>query len=259
MIAWGGYKEEDFPTICPTTSRIYPAGARYNPVSDTWTLMATSPAPEPRAFHSAVSTGNLMLIWGGEGNVPQPYRGLRDGGSYVLVEDYDGDSYGVCNGDCNDTDPSIHPGVVEVCNGVDDNCNGTTDEGFDQDGDGHTSCNGDCNDLDPGSWNFPVEVLGLSLDQSVSTNLSWSDVGPLIGPAVTYDMVSSSMGPGTGINFSSGACLQSGSGSPNYTDPRTGPSLGGGYWYLVRSRNSCGIGTFGASSGGAERILPSCP
>jgi hypothetical protein len=142
---------------------------------------------------------------------------------------------------------------------VDDDCNGATDEGFDQDGDGITACNGDCNDLDPGSWGFPVELSGLSVDQSVPTNLSWSDVGPLIGPAVTYDLVSGSMGPVTGINFSSGACLQPGLGSPNYPDPRTGPSPGGAYWYLVRSKNSCGIGTFGASSGGAERILPSCP
>ncbi|MCS6980061.1 MAG: MopE-related protein [Flavobacteriales bacterium] len=31
--------------------------------------------------------------------------------------------------DCNDTDAAIYPGAVEVCNGVDDNCNGTVDEG----------------------------------------------------------------------------------------------------------------------------------
>ena len=254
MIVWGGYKDGDTPA-CNT--RIYPTGGRYNPVSDSWTLM-TLPAPEPRAYHSAVSTGNLMLIWGGEGGFSQQ-RPLRDGGSYVLVEDYDGDSFGTCDGDCNDTDPSIHPGAVEACNGVDENCNGATDEGFDQDGDGRTSCNGDCNDLDPGTWGSPVELSGVIVGQSVPTNLNWSDVGPLIGPGVTYDMVSGSMGPQTGINFSSGACLQSGLGSPNYTDPRTGPSPDGGYWYLVRSRNSCGIGTFGASSSGAERILPSCP
>ncbi len=44
--------------------------------------------------------------------------------------------------DCDDTKASVHPGVVEVCNGIDDNCNGTIDEGVqttfyrDADGDG---------------------------------------------------------------------------------------------------------------------------
>ena len=45
--------------------------------------------------------------------------------------------------DCNDEAASVHPDATEVCNGVDDNCDGTTDEGVttpwyvDADGDGH--------------------------------------------------------------------------------------------------------------------------
>ncbi len=56
--------------------------------------------------------------------------------------------------DCDDLDPSIHPGTVELCNGVDDNCDGfTDDEVVDWDGDGFyaAGCPGglDCDDTDP--------------------------------------------------------------------------------------------------------------
>jgi hypothetical protein len=46
--------------------------------------------------------------------------------------------------DCDDTDLHVHPAADEVCNGADDDCDGTIDEGFslmpwyrDADGDGH--------------------------------------------------------------------------------------------------------------------------
>ncbi|MEJ7681705.1 MAG: putative metal-binding motif-containing protein [Segetibacter sp.] len=50
------------------------------------------------------------------------------------------------NTDCDDSKATVHPGATEVCNGIDDDCDGQTDEGFDADGDGYTSCNGDCDD-----------------------------------------------------------------------------------------------------------------
>jgi hypothetical protein len=40
--------------------------------------------------------------------------------------DCDGDGYNYTV-DCNDDNPNIHPGAVEVCNALDDNCDGTID------------------------------------------------------------------------------------------------------------------------------------
>jgi Notch-like protein len=68
--------------------------------------------------------------------------------------DVDGDGYQSCQRcvaepcnagphDCNDVQglgARINPDITEVCNGIDDNCNGQIDEGLDLDGDGFLTC-----------------------------------------------------------------------------------------------------------------------
>ena len=85
--------------------------------------------------------------------------------------------------DCDDSDPEIHPGLLEICDHKDNNCDGRIDEGAtilafpDVDGDGHgdqnsegvavcqsdftaaqrrrewlSDKNNDCNDADPDHW-----------------------------------------------------------------------------------------------------------
>ena len=42
----------------------------------------------------------------------------------------------MCSGDCDDTNPAVLPGGVEVtCNGLDDDCDGAVDETFDLESD----------------------------------------------------------------------------------------------------------------------------
>ena len=47
-----------------------------------------------------------------------------------LDKDGDGHPPVVCGGDdCDDTSPDVHPGATELCDGKDQNCNGTADDG----------------------------------------------------------------------------------------------------------------------------------
>jgi hypothetical protein len=71
-----------------------------------------------------------------------------DGVGDVCEEDMDGDADPDVT-DCQPLDPAIHHGAVEVCDNVDQNCNGNIDEGFpDADGDGVANCMDDDDDGD---------------------------------------------------------------------------------------------------------------
>ena len=59
-----------------------------------------------------------------------PGQGDGDGnGLGDACQDHDGDGY-FADVDCDDNIAAIHPGVPEICNAKDDDCDGTVDEGF---------------------------------------------------------------------------------------------------------------------------------
>jgi hypothetical protein len=98
-------------------------------------------APDPR-LQDAAGDGQDDAVHASDGTTPTDGSlppgpdATVDGG---LCVDHDGDGYGngpACLGpDCDDTNPNVHPGALEICNGFDDNCNGQTDEGI-----GDVSC-----------------------------------------------------------------------------------------------------------------------
>lgn len=102
--------------------------------------------------------------------------------------DMDADGTTNCENDCDDTDSSIHPGALEVCDGKDNNCNGMVDEGVaivfyrDADGDtygsgaettlgcqppdGFVTDNTDCNDAAAGIHPGAEEVCSDAIDNN---------------------------------------------------------------------------------------------
>lgn len=68
--------------------------------------------------------------------------------------------------DCNDTLATCYPGAPELCDGLDNNCDGIIpSEEFDNDGDGVTACEGDWDDTDPNSYpNAPEICDGIDND-----------------------------------------------------------------------------------------------
>jgi len=62
--------------------------------------------------------------------------------------DEDRDGFRLCDGDCDDFEPARFPGNTELCDGLDNDCNGETGDEEDDDGDGVRICAGDCDDSD---------------------------------------------------------------------------------------------------------------
>ncbi|MGH7965441.1 MAG: MopE-related protein [Candidatus Binatia bacterium] len=140
-------------------SQILPAGAftqKGTPPQATWTFkgatggltkLVITQASEQWTFNANASG---ITLAGTTNPIPITVQIGNDSGALTLVfavtdrpqkaifkfpagakGDADGDGVSVKRGDCDDQNPLIFPGAPELCNSTDDNCNITTDEGFD--------------------------------------------------------------------------------------------------------------------------------
>jgi PKD repeat protein len=130
------------PGATPSTSSSQnPSVNYYTPGTYSVTLVASNSGTSNEVTYSAMITVSPTATW------------------YL---DADNDGYGISGvsisactqpagyvsqaGDCNNNNASVNPAATEICNGIDDNCVGGIDEGFDADNDGYTTCGGDCDD-----------------------------------------------------------------------------------------------------------------
>ncbi len=140
-----------------------------------------------------------MLQWNGEKWITIAAESLIR----YFYRDKDGDGFGdktqavggitapdgfvANNSDWDDNNPATNPVAIEVCDGIDNNCNRLIDEGFDKDSDGYRVCgtrNGpagtylkptatlaDCNDQNP-NLHPGLPVL---LDDGIDNNCDGAD------------------------------------------------------------------------------------
>ncbi len=123
--------------------------------------------------------GCLMDLYCGWNLAEQRYTcgtaGGEDGtGTYPrdCPDDEDGDGSSFPD-DCDDTNPDVHPGADEICDGVDDNdCDGVDDPAeIDHDGDGYSKCTGDCDDGAPDVYPGAPDACGDGVDSDCGGDL----------------------------------------------------------------------------------------
>ena len=151
-----------------------------------------------------------------------------DGDPLMWPVDSDGDGVSSCDGDCAPLDPTILPGAVEVCDGLDGDCDGLLppDE-VDGDGDGDPAC-ADCDDTDPA-------VTGIDEDGDTwqACDGDCNDANPAINPDAT-DVVDTGVDQncdgvdGTDVDQDGWASIPSGGDDCDDADPTVNPADGDG-------------------------------
>jgi subtilase family serine protease len=147
-------------------------------------------------------------------NIDDNCNGVVDEGvKLTFYADVDGDGYGnpaasimACaqpggyvtnNTDCNDGNANVHPGAVEICNGLDDNCDGTIDEGFTYSLSANSILSSNGNIFCAGTSTMLTITGGLL---GSSADWLWYEGGCGAGPASIGSGTSISVNPSAGIH-----------------------------------------------------------
>jgi N-acetylneuraminic acid mutarotase len=285
MVIWGGNE-----LINATSESPLDTGGRYDPVTDEWSPTSTSSAPAARYWHSAVSTGGVMVVWGG---LVQSGEAVNSGGRYDP-----GTDLWTSTSSAGAPVPRVYHtavwtgsfmfvwgGTAPLYSAFETGGRYALGHSVDDDGDGFSECGGDCNDADAGIRPGAIEVCDgldndcsgvvddvaipsgtplLSVDATPAgdTLLSWSPVGG----ATSYDSARGDLtilvSSGGDFSAATRACLLNNFAGVSY-EVADMPSAGTGFWYLIRAVNCGGPGTYDSDGSGQvgrrDTGLTACP
>jgi hypothetical protein len=187
-------------TVLLTAGDTYLVGAHWDLASD---FARVFPSAGARTITFADYLGSVGESGTSLPTDPDPTPSTFNGDFWVRLEsladdedDTDGDGYYACDGDnngaiddCNDDSSLQYEGFPEVCDGLDNDCDGSvpTDE-LDEDNDGVAECLGDCQDDEPAVYPGADEICdGLDNDCDGDFDDDDPDASPLFGWFIDSD------------------------------------------------------------------------
>ncbi len=183
-------------------------------------------SPETRLTFEGDGSYQPSVVWSGNGYA-LAWHDDRKGNFEILFNlvycctDNDSDGYTRCESDCDDARASVYPGAAEICDYLDNDCDGSVDDGF----------------------ATPGLTSGLQIDADRAT-LTWAATPE----ADRYDVIYGSLADLRGGNLAAAACLENDSIDASATQAQD-PAPGQGQYFIVRAQRECRLGSF--DSGGA--------
>jgi hypothetical protein len=83
---------------------------------------------------------------------------------------------------------------------------------------------------------------------SPAGTMAWDSLDAVVGPGVSYDVRSGMLSDLPDTGFEESLCVAQDVDDGPFLELQPDPPPGDGFWYLVRSGNTCGIGTWGNGS-----------
>jgi len=103
-----------------------------------------------------------------------------------------------------------------------------------------------------------ISAAGFALSGKSPTSLTWTEQASATGPGILYDVVGGTISVlrSSGLSAAT-SCVGSALTVPSFSDTRPAPGPGACFYYLVRARNACGTGGFGAGRSALDTLA--CP